>query len=36
MCGWVMECHEKGYITREQLGFELPWGDVKGAPASSR
>ncbi|MGH7334729.1 MAG: aldehyde ferredoxin oxidoreductase family protein [Candidatus Rokuibacteriota bacterium] len=31
MCGWVMECYEKGYITREQLGFELPWGDVKGA-----
>ena len=31
MCGWVMECQEKGYITREQLGFELPWGDVKGA-----
>ncbi len=31
MCGWVMECYEKGYITKEQLGFELPWGDVKGA-----
>src|SRR5215813_12321407 len=31
VCGWVMECQEKGYITREQLGFELPWGDVKGA-----
>jgi aldehyde:ferredoxin oxidoreductase len=31
LCGWVMECQEKGYITREQLGFELRWGDVKGA-----
>jgi aldehyde:ferredoxin oxidoreductase len=31
MCGWVMECQEKGYITREQLGFELKWGDAKGA-----
>jgi aldehyde:ferredoxin oxidoreductase len=31
MCGWVMECQEKGLITKEQLGFELPWGDVKGA-----
>ncbi len=31
LCGWVMECYEKGYITKEQLGFELRWGDVKGA-----
>jgi aldehyde:ferredoxin oxidoreductase len=31
LCGWVMECQEKGYITPEQLGFELQWGDVKGA-----
>ena len=31
LVGWVMECQEKGYITREQLGFELPWGDIKGA-----
>jgi aldehyde:ferredoxin oxidoreductase len=31
VCGWVMECQEKGYLTRQQLGFELPWGDVKGA-----
>ena len=31
LAGWVMECQEKGYITREQLGFELKWGDVKGA-----
>ena len=31
VCGWVMECAEKGYITKAQLGFELKWGDVKGA-----
>jgi aldehyde:ferredoxin oxidoreductase len=31
LCGWVMECVEKGYIAREQLGFDLRWGDVEGA-----
>jgi aldehyde:ferredoxin oxidoreductase len=31
VCGWVMECQEKGYLTEEQLGFRLPWGDLKGA-----
>jgi len=31
MCGWVMECVEKGYITPEQLGFDLKWGDSAGA-----
>jgi aldehyde:ferredoxin oxidoreductase len=31
VCGWVMECQEKGHITKQQLGFALPWGDVKGA-----
>jgi aldehyde:ferredoxin oxidoreductase len=31
MCGWVIECVEKGYITKEQLGFDLKWGDAKGA-----
>ena len=30
LCGWVMECQEKGYITKEQLGFELKWGDTLG------
>src|SRR5438876_10487421 len=25
ICGWVMECQEKGYITEEQLGFRLKW-----------
>ncbi|MFQ5899226.1 MAG: aldehyde ferredoxin oxidoreductase family protein [Candidatus Methylomirabilia bacterium] len=29
--GWVMECQEKGYITKEQLGFRLKWGDAEGA-----
>jgi aldehyde:ferredoxin oxidoreductase len=29
--GWLMECVEKGYIAREQLGFELKWGDAEGA-----
>jgi aldehyde:ferredoxin oxidoreductase len=31
LCGWVMECIEKGYITRQQLGFDLKWGDAEGA-----
>jgi aldehyde:ferredoxin oxidoreductase len=31
LCGWVMECQERGLITEEQLGFRLTWGDVKGA-----
>ena len=31
LCGWVMECIEKGYITKKQLGFELKWGDIAGA-----
>ncbi|MBI3085747.1 MAG: hypothetical protein HYY88_08505 [candidate division NC10 bacterium] len=30
--GWVMECQEKGYLTKEQLGgLELRWGDVEAA-----
>jgi aldehyde:ferredoxin oxidoreductase len=31
LCGWVMECVEKGYITEQQLGFRLQWGDAEGA-----
>jgi aldehyde:ferredoxin oxidoreductase len=31
LCGWVMEGVEKGWITPKQLGFELRWGDIKGA-----
>ena len=31
LCGWVMECQEKGYLTEEDLGFRLEWGDAEGA-----
>jgi len=31
LCGWVMECQERGLITEKQLGFRLEWGDIKGA-----
>ncbi len=31
VCGWVMECMEKGYLTETQVGFRLNWGDVEGA-----
>jgi len=31
VCGWVMECQERGWITKEQLGFRLAWGDIEGA-----
>ena len=31
VAGWVMECMEKGHITKGQLGFEIKWGDVEGA-----
>jgi aldehyde:ferredoxin oxidoreductase len=31
LAGWVMECQEKGYITKEQLGFTLRWGDAEAA-----
>jgi aldehyde:ferredoxin oxidoreductase len=31
LLGWVMECQEKGYITKEQLGLEIRWGDVDAA-----
>ncbi len=27
-CGWLIECMEKGYITEEQVGFKVNWGDV--------
>jgi aldehyde:ferredoxin oxidoreductase len=34
LVGWVMECYEKGYITREQLGgIDLQWGDAEAANA---
>ncbi len=25
LCGWVMECQERGLITEKQLGFRLEW-----------
>ncbi len=31
VAGWVIECQEKGHITKEQLGFEIKWGDAEGA-----
>jgi len=31
VCGWVMECMEKGYLTEKQVGFRLTWGDTEGA-----
>ena len=32
LIGWVMECQEKGYITKEQLGgLEVSWGDAEAA-----
>jgi aldehyde:ferredoxin oxidoreductase len=31
LCGWVMECMEKGYLTEAQVGFRLAWGDAEGA-----
>ncbi len=30
--GWVMECQDKGYLTKEQLGgLEVRWGDAEAA-----
>jgi len=31
LCGFVMEGCQKGWITKEQLGFHLDWGDAEGA-----
>lgn len=31
LCGWVMECQQKGYLSDKDLGFRLEWGDVEGA-----
>jgi aldehyde:ferredoxin oxidoreductase len=30
MAGWLMECFEKGWLTKERTGFEFSWGDVDG------
>jgi len=29
LVGWVMECFEKGYLTKDDLGIEVRWGDVE-------
>ena len=29
--GWVMEGLEKGWLTKQQVGLDLKWGDVAGA-----
>jgi aldehyde:ferredoxin oxidoreductase len=31
VCGWVMEGLEKGWLTKQQVGFDLQWGDTQGA-----
>jgi len=32
LVGWVMECYEKGVLTREQLdGLDMKWGNVEAA-----
>ena len=32
--GWVMECYEKGLLTRKDLdGLEMSWGNVEGTKA---
>jgi len=31
VCGWVMECMEKGYLTEKQVGLTLKFGDAEGA-----
>jgi aldehyde:ferredoxin oxidoreductase len=31
ICGWVMECMDKGYLGEAQVGFRLRFGDVEGA-----
>ena len=28
LTGWVIECLEKGYLTKEDVGVDLSWGDV--------
>ena len=30
VCGWVIECLEKGYLTVEQVGVDVKWGDAEG------
>jgi aldehyde:ferredoxin oxidoreductase len=30
MIAFVMECHENGIITKEDIGRDMPWGDAAG------
>ncbi len=37
MIGWIMECFEKGLLTKNDLdGLEMHWGNVEGAAAMLR
>ncbi|NIM44185.1 MAG: aldehyde ferredoxin oxidoreductase, partial [Nitrososphaeria archaeon] len=30
LVGWVMECYEKGYLTKDDIGgLEMKWGNVE-------
>jgi aldehyde:ferredoxin oxidoreductase len=31
LCGWMMEGCDKGWLSKDQLGFHLEWGDAEGA-----
>jgi aldehyde:ferredoxin oxidoreductase len=31
LVGWVMECQEKGYLSGEQVGLDVRWGDAEAA-----
>jgi aldehyde:ferredoxin oxidoreductase len=32
LAGWLMECFEKGWLTKEQTGgFEIRWGDIEAS-----
>ncbi len=30
LAGWVIECLEKGHLTKEQVGIDVKWGDAEG------
>ncbi len=31
LVGWVMECYAKGYLTKEDIGLNMNWGNVEAA-----
>ncbi|MSQ15219.1 MAG: hypothetical protein EXR50_05085 [Dehalococcoidia bacterium] len=31
VAGWTIECLEKGYLTKEQVGIDVKWNDVESA-----